>query len=163
MLKRRSDPSVALAKESMADTSNGSSNSTDTGQVDGQAEEVGAAGQGREGPGEGQRKMELIGGLLLFGEEHNRILEGEEDAGVDVEREVEVQRPTAPFLGVEVDLPDLAQGVCFDEMAFVVDVETVIDGVILQVGHVAGDVDGCHRAISLMGDVARPGRVLTRG
>jgi hypothetical protein len=107
--------------------------------------------------------MELIGGLLLFGEEHNRIFEGEEDAGVDVEREVEVQRPAAPFLGVEVDLPDLAQGVCFDEMAFVVDVETVIDGVILQVGHVAGDVDGCHRAISLMGDVARPGRVLTRG
>jgi hypothetical protein len=48
-------------------------------------------------------------------------------------------------------------------MAFVVDVEAVIDGVILQVGHVAGDVDGCHRANSLMGEVARPGRVLTRG
>jgi hypothetical protein len=107
--------------------------------------------------------MELIGGLLLFGEEHNRIFEGEEDAGVDVEREVEIQWAAAPLLGVEVDLPHLAQGVCFDEMAFVVDVEAVIDGVIFQVGHVAGDVDGCHRAISLMAEVARPGRVLTHG
>jgi hypothetical protein len=107
--------------------------------------------------------MELIGGLLLFGEEHHRVFEGEEDAGVDIEREVEIQRAAAPLLGVEVDLPHLPQGVGFDEVAFVVDVEPVIYGVILQVGHVAGDVNGCHRAISLMGEAPRPGRVLTRG
>ena len=138
-------------------------NSTDTGQVDGQAEEVGPAGQGREGPGEGQRKMELIGGLLLFGEEHNRIFEGEEERGSTSARGGgPTAHRTLPRGGGRP--PDLAQGVCFDEMAFVVDVETVIDGVILQIWpRSRRHVDGCHRAISLMGDVARPGRVLTRG
>ena len=123
---------------------------THPGQVDGQPEEVGTAGQGRESPGEGKGEMELVGGLLLFGEEHHGVLEGEEDAGIDVEGQVEVQRTAASFLGMQVDLPDLTKGVRLDEMPLVVYVKPVIDGVILQVRNVSGDVNGCHSGASLM-------------
>ena len=149
MLSRRSEPSVALAKESMAETSSGQLDAADAGQVDGQAEQVGPARQGRERPGEGQREVELVGRLLVLGEQHDGVLEGEEDAGVDVEGEVEVERAAAALLGVQVDLPDLAQGVGLDEVPLVVHVEPVVDGVVLQVGDVPGDVDGSHSRGSL--------------
>ena len=144
MLSRRSEPSVALANESMAETSSGSSIPPTPGQVDGQAEQVGAARERRERPGEGQREVELVGRLLVLGEQHDGVLEGEQDAGVDVEGQVQVERAAAALLGVQVDLPDLAQRVRLDEVPLVVHVEPVVDGVVLQVGDVAGDIDGCH-------------------
>ncbi len=45
---------------------------------------------------------------------------------------------------MEVDLPGLAQRVGLDEVALVVHVEPVVDGVILQVGDEAGHVDDGH-------------------
>ena len=66
------------------------------------------------------------------------------DLAVDLERQVEVERPAARLLGVEIDLPRLAQGVRLDEVPLVVDVEPVIDRMILELGHEPGDVDGCH-------------------
>ena len=95
--------------------------------------------------------MELVGWLLVLGEEDHGVLEGEEDAGVDVEGEVQVERAAAPLLGVQVDLPDLAERVGLDEVPLVVDVESVVDGMVLQVGDVPGDVDGSHSWESLMG------------
>jgi hypothetical protein len=64
---------------------------------------------------------------------------------------VQVERPAAPLLGVQVDLPDLAQGVGLDEVPLVVDVEPVVNGVILQVCDVPGDINGSHNGGSLSG------------
>jgi hypothetical protein len=47
---------------------------------------------------------------------------------------VQVERAAAGLLGVEVDLPRLAQRVGLDEVALVVHVEAVVDGVVLEVG-----------------------------
>jgi len=88
--------------------------------------------------------VELVGRLLVFGQQDHGVLEGEEDARVHVESEVQVEGPPAPLLGVQVDLPNLAQRVGLDEVPLVVHVEPVVDGVVLQVGDVAGDIDGSH-------------------
>jgi hypothetical protein len=58
---------------------------------------------------------------------------------------MEVERSPAPLLGVQVDLPRLAQGIGLDEMALVMNVKAVIDGVLLDLGHVSGDIDHGHR------------------
>ena len=108
MLSRRSEPSVASAKESMAETSRGSSIPPTPARSMARRRRSGPLGQGRQGPGEGQREVELVGRLLVLGQQDHGVLEGEEDAGVDVEGEVQVERATAPLLGVQVDLPDLA-------------------------------------------------------
>ena len=57
---------------------------------------------------------------------------------------MEVEGPSASFLGVKVDLPHLAQRVGLDEVALVVDMEAVVDGMVFQLGHIAGHVDGGH-------------------
>ena len=57
---------------------------------------------------------------------------------------MQVERAAAGLLGVQVDLPRLAQGVGLDEVALVVHVEAVVDGVVLEVGDEPGDVDGGH-------------------
>ncbi len=62
---------------------------------------------------------------------------------------MQVQRSATPLFGVQVDLPHLPQRVGLDEVPLVVDVKSMVDGVIFQVGHVAGDVDGSHSATSL--------------
>jgi len=64
--------------------------------------------------------------------------------GVDLECEVEVEWSAAPVLGVELDLPDLTQGVGLHEVPLVVHVESVIDRMVLEVGHVSGHIDDCH-------------------
>ena len=74
----------------------------------------------------------------------HRVLEAEQRPGVDLERQVEVDRALAGLLGVEVDLPGLAERVGLDEVALVVDVEAVVDGVVLEVGHEPGHVDDGH-------------------
>src|ERR1700722_4357724 len=51
---------------------------------------------------------------------------------------------------MEVDFPYLTKGVGLDEVPLVVDMESVIDGVILQVRYITGDANGCHSGRSLM-------------
>ena len=70
--------------------------------------------------------------------------------------------PAAALLGVQVDLPYLAQGVGLHEVPFVVDVESVVHGVVFEVRHVPGDVDGCHRRASLAARDGRSGAGLPR-
>ena len=89
--------------------------------------------------------MELVGRVVVVGQLGDDVLEREEDARLDLQREVEVERAVAALLGMEVDLPHLAQRVRLDEVAFVVHVEAVVDRVVLELGDVAGDVDGGHR------------------
>ncbi len=116
----------------------------DPGEVDGQAEQIGTVGQRRKSPGEGHGKLELVRRLGSFGELEHLVLEGQEHPGLDLEREVQVKRSVAPFLGMQLDLPGLAQRVGLDEVALVVDVESVLDGMILELRHVPGDVYHCH-------------------
>ena len=101
------------------------------GEVDGQPEKVGTTGQERESPGEGEGKVELVGRFLLLGEEHNGVFEGQEDTWINIEGQVQVQRTAASLLGVEVDFPNLTQGVRLDKVPLVVDMKPVVNGVIL--------------------------------
>ena len=89
-------------------------------------------------------KWNASSGSSSSGEVDHRVLEAEQHARVDLQREVEVDRAFAPLLGMEVDLPRLAQRIALDEVALVVHVEAVLDRVILQVGDEAGDVEDCH-------------------
>jgi len=121
----------------------------DAGQVDGQAQEIGPVGERGKGPGEGQREVELVGRFLVFGEAEDGVLEGEQGAGVDLQSQMEIEGAAAAVLGMELDLPDLAERVGLHEVTLVVHMETMIDGMILEVGHVSGHIDDCHRKPSL--------------
>jgi hypothetical protein len=57
---------------------------------------------------------------------------------------VEVDRSGTGLLRVQVDLPQLAQRVGLDEVAFVVHVEPVIDRLTLHIGDESCYVDDCH-------------------
>src|SRR5205807_6670517 len=106
----------------------------------GEEQQVGAVGERGKRPREEQREVELVGRVLVLGQLGDDVVEREEDARFDLEGEVEVEGPAAPLLWMQVDLPDLTQRVRLDEVALVVDVEAVVDGVVLELGDVAGDV-----------------------
>ena len=122
----------------------GEFDAADAGQVDGQAQQVGPVGQRREGPREGEGEVELVGRVLVLRQSEDGVLEGEEGARVDLEGEVEVERAAAAVLGVELHLPHLTEGVRLDEVPLVVHVESVVDRMVLEIGHVPGHVDDCH-------------------
>jgi myo-inositol-1(or 4)-monophosphatase len=86
----------------------------------------------------------------FLGEVEHSVFEGEEDPRVDLESEVQVKWAAAPLLGVQVDLPCLAERVRLYEVPFIMDVKSVVDGVVLQVCYVSRDVDYCHSGISLI-------------
>ena len=155
MRNDRSGASVALGNESVADTSSGSSGPPTPASSVASTEQVGRLGQRRQRPREVEREEELVGGLLVVGEADEGVLEAEQDTRVDLEREVEVDRAFAPFFGVQVDLPRLAQRVRLDEMTLVVHVESVLDRVILQIGDEPGNVDDGQSASLLEGANAR--------
>ena len=100
--------------------------------------------EGRQRPREVEREVVVVGRILDLATVEHRVLETEQDARVDLERQVEVDGPLAPLLRVEVDFPVLAQRVALDEVALVVDVEPVLDRVVLEVGHEPRDVDDSH-------------------
>ena len=121
----------------------------DAGELGGQQEQVRPVRQWRQRPGEQQRKPEAVGRIVLLRKVDDEVLEGEQGAGIYLERQMEVEWPSAGFLRVEIDLPCLAEGVRLDEVTFVVDVEAVVDCVILEVGDESGNVDGGHAGTSL--------------
>ncbi len=99
--------------------------------------------------------------VALVVERDHRVLEAEQHARVDLEREVQVDWSLASLFGVEVDLPRLAQRVALDEVALVVHVKTVLDRVILEIGDESCDVDDCHvsrRAYRTRGAAPSPTR-----
>jgi len=63
------------------------------------------------------------------------------DPRVEIYRQMEVERPAARLLGVEVYLPRLTHRVGFDEVPFVVDVKLMVNGVVFDVGHEAWNID----------------------
>ena len=94
-------------------------------------------------------KWNVVRRVLEVGALDHRVLEPEQHARVDLEREVEVDGPLATLFGMQVDFPVLAQRVALDEVPLVVHVEAVLDCVILQVGHEPGNVDDCHCSVAL--------------
>jgi hypothetical protein len=90
--------------------------------------------------------VELVLRLLVLGEIDDRVFEGEQDARVDVERQVQIKWSAAALLGMKIDFPGLSQRIRLDEVALVVHVEAVIDGVVLDLRDVPGHVDDCHPA-----------------
>jgi hypothetical protein len=58
-----------------------------------------------------------------------------------------VERTVARLLGVQFDLPRLSEGVGLHEVTFLVDVEPVLYGVVLEVGDETWDVDGSQAGV----------------
>ena len=98
----------------------------------------------RQGPREGEQEVEALGGGVALGQPVHHVLEGEKGPGLDLEGQVKVDGAAAALLGVQVDLPGLAQRVGLEEVALVVDVEAMAHGMVLQVGDIAGHVDHSH-------------------
>jgi hypothetical protein len=88
--------------------------------------------------------MELVRRLRILSELDHSVLKRQQHPWVDLKGEMEVERSPASLLGVQVDLPRLAQGIRLDEMALVMNVKAVIDGVLLELGHISGDIDHGH-------------------
>jgi myo-inositol-1(or 4)-monophosphatase len=106
-------------------------------------------GERRKGPGEGQRKVEVIRRFLVLRQPEDGVLEGEERPRVHLEGQMKVEGSPAPVFGMELYLPDLAERVGLDEVTFVVHVKAMIDRMILEVRYISGYVDDCHRWLSL--------------
>ena len=83
-------------------------------------------------------------GFLAVGQLDDDVLEGQQYPRVDLEGQVQVQRAVAALLGMQIDLPRLSQRVGLHEMSLVVHVEPVVDGVVLELGYVSGDIDDRH-------------------
>ena len=90
--------------------------------------------------------MVLVRRVDVFGEFCDHVLEGKQDPWIDLQCQVQVEGPAATLLRVEIDLPNLSQGVGFHEMAFIVDMKSVVHRMIFEIGNVPGDVDDCHEA-----------------
>ena len=128
----------------MADTSSGRSGPPRPASSVASTSRSGPCGSGGSAQVKLSGKWNVVGRVLVVGAVDHRVLEAEQHPRVDLEREVEVDGTLAPLLGVEVDLPGLAQRVALDEVPLVVDVEPVLDRVVLEVGDEARDVDDCH-------------------
>lgn len=57
---------------------------------------------------------------------------------------MEIERATTGLFGVQVHFPGLAQRVRLYEMAFVMHMEAVVHGMVLEVGDESGNIDGSH-------------------
>jgi hypothetical protein len=55
---------------------------------------------------------------------------------------MQVDRPPAPRLRVEIDLPRLTQRIRLDYVSFVVDVEPMFHSVLFQIRYESGNVNG---------------------
>ena len=130
--------------ESVADTSSGSSGPPMPASSVASTSRSGPCGSGGSAHVKLSGKWNSSSGSSSSCEVDDRVLEAEQHARVDLEREVEVDRTLAALLGMQVDLPRLAQRVALDEVPLVVHVEAVLDRVVLQVGDEARDVENCH-------------------
>lgn len=118
---------------------------TESGEIGGQHQQIGRLEKGRERPGEEQGEEVVLGRCSLWIVQFGHfVLEAEQSTWVHFEGQVQIDRPVAGFLRMEIDFPHLAEGVGLHEMAFIVDVETVVHGMALQVGHETGHIDECH-------------------
>ena len=88
--------------------------------------------------------MEFVVRLTVFGRVDDRVFESEQNARVDLELEIQVDRSFTSFFGMHVYFPRLAQRVALDEVTLVVHVEPMLDRVVLEIGDETGDVENGH-------------------
>ena len=81
----------------------------DPGQFRREHEQIRTVRQRRERPREAEREVEVVLGIRLVVERDHRVFEAEQHPRVDLERQIQVDRTFTPLLGMEVDLPRLAQ------------------------------------------------------
>lgn len=114
-------------------------------QISCQDQKIRGPAEGRECPREEQGEVEVLRGRGV-GILHlaHLVLEPEERPRVDLEGEVKIDGAVTGLFGMEIDFPHLAQRIRLDEMAFVVDVETVVHGMTLEMGHETGHIDERH-------------------
>jgi hypothetical protein len=93
--------------------------------------------------------VERVRRVLVVGQAEDSVLEGEQGPGVYLQAQVEIERAATTVFGVQLYFPYLAEGVGLDEMTLIVNMEPMVDGMILEVGHISGHVDDCHRYVSL--------------
>jgi hypothetical protein len=66
---------------------------------------------------------------------------------------MKVKRTSTRLLGVQVNFPGLAKAISFQEVSFIVNMETMFSSVLFQIGDVAGHVDNSHRGPFSDGEV----------
>ena len=157
MVMRRSAGSVAEAYCRWP-TTRGAARSPHLRQVDGQTQQIGPVRERRQRPGEGQRELILVRGVLALGQVDHHVLEGQQHPGVHFQGQVQVERTVAAFLGMQVHFPGLAQGIGLHEVPLVVHVEPVVHGMVLELSYVSSDVDDRHPSNPTRPDPL-PGRV----
>ena len=126
-MRLRSGASVTEGNESMADTSSGRSVPPMPASSVARTSRSGPLGSGGSAQLNTSGKWNVVRRVVVLGQPGDDVLERQQDPGVDLEREVQVERAAARLLGVQVDLPRLAQRVRLDEVPLVVDVEPVVD------------------------------------
>lgn len=123
----------------------GEVHAADTSKVCRQHQEIGRVGERWKCPREKQWERKPFGWRIVdFVEFHHNIFESEHRPRVDIERQVEVDRTGARFFGMKVDFPQLTKRIGLDEVPFVVNVKSVIDGLTFHIGHKSCHVDHCH-------------------
>ena len=122
-------------------------------QICGQDQEIGPVGEWWQTPGEMQRETVQIGRVVVFVEFEHEVFEREQDPGVYLEGQVQIEGAAAGIFRMQVDLPGLTEGVGLDEMTLVVHVKSVVDGVIFEIGDEAGDIDDRHMDSRLRGEL----------
>jgi hypothetical protein len=69
--------------------------------------------------------VELVGRVHVVGQSEHGVFEGQQGARINVEFDVQVNRPTTAVFGVQIYFPCLAQRIGFYEVSLVVHVEPV--------------------------------------
>jgi hypothetical protein len=88
--------------------------------------------------------VELVWWILIVVEADQGVFKSEECTRVDVEGEVQVHRPAAALLRVQINLPGLSERISLDKVSLVVHVKTVVYRVVFKVGDKTRNVDGSH-------------------
>jgi hypothetical protein len=88
--------------------------------------------------------MELVRRIDLVRETEHRVFEGQECPRIDVEFDVQVDRPATPVLGMKINFPRLSKRIRLHEMTLVVDVESVRHRMVLKVCDETSDINCGH-------------------
>jgi hypothetical protein len=74
----------------------------------------------------------------------NNVFKTKKSTWVNLEAHMKVNGASAGFFGVQIYFPQLAQGVSLNKVTLIVDMETMIDSVTLEIADKACYVNNCH-------------------
>ncbi len=115
---------------------------TDAGKLSRQHDQIRGIRQCGQAPVEQERHHEPpIGIFRRLRRLHEHVLEFQHDPGVEIDREVKVERTLTRLGGMQIDLPRLTERVRLNEVALIVNVESMLDGMVLQIGNGSCEVN----------------------